>query len=138
MVMGHVLLNQYSFLTKIIMTAFFKILNEGGSVFMYTILLLFILILVLIVLGLVNKDKQTKIIPLVSPLGSFTLAWGVLGMTIGLIHAFDSIQAMGTVSQSAIAGGLKVSLIAPVFGLITFLISRIGIIVLEWKNKKEE
>ncbi len=93
---------------------------------MFPILFLFILILILIVMGLINKDKQSKIIPLVSPLGSFTLAWSVLGMTIGLISAFDSIQAVGSISEAAIAGGFKVSLIAPAFGLITFLISRIS------------
>ena len=121
------------------MTTFFRILNEGGASFMYAILLLLILILVLIVQGLVNKDKQKKIISLVSSLGSFTLAWGVLGMTIGLINAFDSIQAVEqVVSHQAFAGGFKVSLLTPAFGLITFLISRIGIIVLEWKNRQEE
>ncbi len=134
MFMLWVLLSQYSFLIKIIMT---NLLNVGGPFFMYPILLLFILILVLIFLGLLNKSKPTKIIALVSPLGSFTLAWSVLGMTIGLINAFDSIQTVGAVSQAAIAGGFKVSLIAPAGGLFTFLIARIGIIVLVWKNKEE-
>lgn len=113
-----------------------RLIFEGGPTFMFPILFLLILILVLLVLGFLKPNKYEKFVTLVSSVAIFTLAWSVLGMTLGLIAAFDSIQTMKeTISQPALMGGLKVVLISPSFGLFTFLIARLGITVLVWKNK---
>lgn len=113
------------------MSQFFQRLNEGGPFFMYPILLVLILIIILTVKGIINrKGDNSKTIYLISSFGLFIVAWGVLGQTIGLITAFDSIETVGYVSLGIMAGGLKISLITTVFGIVTFLISRIGIIVL--------
>lgn len=117
------------------MSSFFAKLIEGGPFFMYPILFLLILILVLIVKGFLEKGSNPKTLSLISSIGLFTVVWGFLGQTIGLIEAFDVIQRVGDISMSLIAGGLKVSLLAPVFGLIVFLIARLGIIVLTWMGK---
>lgn len=98
---------------------------------MVPILILLILIIVLIVKGFIDQDKQ-KTIKLLSSLGLFTLVWGLLGQTIGLIEAFDAIQVAGGVSVPVMAGGLKISLLTTTFGFITFLVSRLGVIVLVW------
>jgi hypothetical protein len=113
------------------MQSFISKIYEGGPVFMVPILILLILILVLIVKGFIDRDKQ-KTIKLLSSLGLFTLVWGLLGQTIGLIEAFDAIQAAGGVSMPVMAGGLKVSLLTTTFGFITFLVSRLGVIALVW------
>jgi len=113
------------------MQSFFSKIYEGGPIFMVPILILLILIIVLIVKGFIDQDKQ-KTIKLLSSLGLFTLVWGLLGQTIGLIEAFDAIQVAGGVSVPVMAGGLKISLLTTTFGFITFLVSRLGVIVLVW------
>ena len=118
------------------MSTFFAKLYEGGPGFMYVILLLLILILVLIVKGFLEKGNNPKTLSLIGSIGLFTVVWGFLGQTIGLIQAFGVIEQVGDVSMSVIAGGLKVSLLPPVFGLIVFLIARLGIIVLTWMGKE--
>lgn len=50
---------------------------------------------------------------------------GFLGTVVGMIQAFDSIQAMGDISPTAVAGGIKVALITTVFGLIVAIILQI-------------
>ncbi len=114
-----------------------SILFEGGIVFMFPILVLLILIIVLIVKGILNrKNDNTKTISLIASIALFTVVWGFLGQIIGLIGAFDMIEAQGDVTMRILAAGLKVSFLAPVFAIITFLIGRIGIIVLTWMGKE--
>ncbi|HPI71310.1 MAG TPA: MotA/TolQ/ExbB proton channel family protein, partial [Tenuifilaceae bacterium] len=50
---------------------------------------------------------------------------GFLGTVIGMIEAFDAIQAAGDISPSLVAGGIKVALITTVFGLIVAIILQI-------------
>jgi len=50
---------------------------------------------------------------------------GFMGTVIGMIEAFDNIQAMGTISATAVAGGIKVALITTVSGLIVAIILQV-------------
>ena len=50
---------------------------------------------------------------------------GFLGTVIGMIQAFDSIQAAGDISPNVVAGGMKVALITTVGGLIVAMILQI-------------
>jgi biopolymer transport protein ExbB len=50
---------------------------------------------------------------------------GFMGTVIGMIGAFDNIQAMGEISASAVAGGIKVALITTVAGLIVAIILQV-------------
>lgn len=47
---------------------------------------------------------------------------GFLGTVIGMIQAFDAIQAAGDISPNIVAGGMKVALITTVAGLIVAMI----------------
>ena len=47
---------------------------------------------------------------------------GFMGTVIGMIDAFDSIQAAGDISPSLVAGGIKVALLTTVAGLIVAII----------------
>ncbi len=47
---------------------------------------------------------------------------GFLGTVIGMIEAFDNIEAAGTVSPSVVAGGISVALITTASGLIVAVI----------------
>lgn len=48
--------------------------------------------------------------------------FGFLGTVVGMVEAFDAIEAAGDISPSLVAGGIKVALLTTVFGLITALI----------------
>ena len=50
---------------------------------------------------------------------------GFMGTVIGMIIAFDKIQAAGDMNPSLVAGGIKVALLTTVFGLIVAIILQI-------------
>ncbi len=50
---------------------------------------------------------------------------GFMGTVIGMIDAFDSIQAAGDISPALVAGGIKVALITTVSGLIVAMILQV-------------
>lgn len=50
---------------------------------------------------------------------------GFLGTVIGMIFAFDKIVSDGQVSPTTVAGGIKVSLLTTVFGLIAAIVLQI-------------
>jgi biopolymer transport protein ExbB len=50
---------------------------------------------------------------------------GFMGTVIGMIQAFDKIEAAGNMDASLVAGGIKVALLTTVFGLIVAIILQI-------------
>jgi len=50
---------------------------------------------------------------------------GFMGTVIGMVGAFDTIEAAGDISPSIVAGGIKVALLTTVFGLISAIILQI-------------
>ena len=50
---------------------------------------------------------------------------GFMGTVIGMIGAFDSIEAAGDISPTLVAGGIKIALITTVFGLIVAMILQV-------------
>jgi biopolymer transport protein ExbB len=50
---------------------------------------------------------------------------GFMGTVIGMISAFDNIEAMGDISPAIVAGGIKMALLTTVFGLIVAIILQI-------------
>lgn len=50
---------------------------------------------------------------------------GFLGTVIGMVEAFDAIEAAGDISPSIVASGIKVALLTTVFGLIVAIILQI-------------
>jgi len=50
---------------------------------------------------------------------------GFMGTVIGMIGAFDKIEAVGDISPSIVAGGIKVALLTTVFGLVVAIILQI-------------
>jgi biopolymer transport protein ExbB len=50
---------------------------------------------------------------------------GFLGTVVGMIIAFDDIEAAGDISPTLVAGGIKVALLTTVFGLIVAMILQV-------------
>jgi hypothetical protein len=110
--------------------------NEGGPFFMTLILICLLLSIFFLVKGFLsmkkNKVTSNKMLKLTVDSSLLGLVFGFFGSVIGLITAFDSIEAMGNPDPSVFAGGIKVSLLTATFGLFTFIIARIGILILRW------
>ena len=47
---------------------------------------------------------------------------GFSGTVIGMVQAFDTIQQVGDISPTVVAGGMKVALITTIFGIVVALI----------------
>ena len=112
-----------------------NLLNQGGPLFMYTSLLILIIIIVLLIKVFIRPNENSKSINLIKHLSLFVLVWGFLGQMIGLMGAFDAIQIQGNVSPAVLAGGIKVAILSPLFGMIVFLVARLGIIGITWFKK---
>ena len=112
---------------------FFK---DGGPVFTYTILILLLFIIGLFVIGIIKSENRLKVKELIIHIGWFTIAWGMLGKTFGLINAFDNVSAAGDITPRLLAGGLKMALVNPLFSIIVFLIARVAVIILTGIEKK--
>ncbi len=50
---------------------------------------------------------------------------GFMGTVIGMIQAFDKIQAAGDMNPALVAGGIKIALLTTVFGLVVAIILQI-------------
>jgi hypothetical protein len=128
-----------NFLSVIVLNPFVDRFIEGGPLFMSLILICLLLALAFVVMGFVNlkKDlmKSTKMTSLASDISILGLVFGFLGSIIGMITAFDAIESMGDISVGMLAAGLKVSFLTTVFGAITFILPRIGIIILKSLQK---
>lgn len=100
---------------------------------MIPILLILLLSVILFFIAMIGKRDARQTAELIGYLGSLALAWGILGSIIGLIGAFDAIEAVGNVSPPILAGGLKVALLCPLFGLVCYLVSRFSMLALVFK-----
>ncbi len=126
--------------TTIILNSLANIFKEGGTVFMSLILICLLLSLAFTIRGIAmnnkNATKSNKMLSLSIDAGLLGLTLGFLGSIIGLIQMFDVLQSMGETDPGIFAAGLKVSLLTATFGLFTFVISRLGILILRWMSNE--
>ena len=85
--------------------------------------------------GLLKGDANNKLQKLISSISLFALVWGFLGHFIGMIGGMDAISSANDISSGVLAAGIKISLLSPSFGIVVFLIARLGIIALILKEK---
>lgn len=107
---------------------------------MFLILICLLLAIFFIVKGFLKlKDPiaSKKMLQLAADTSLLGLVLGFFASVLGLITAFDSIEAMGNADPSIFAGGLKVSLLTATFGLFTFLVARLGIVILRSMQKTQ-
>ena len=117
----------------------------GGSLFMSSLTILLVIILAVSVSFAIaiasgkasdrpNFKHQLKY---VKSLGLFTMITGILGQLIGLFSAFTFIEVAADISPAILAGGLKVSLITTLTGIVIYLISiAIWFLLDLWYHKK--
>lgn len=113
-----------------------NLLQEGGPMYMYITLLSLLICVGLIIKAFIKGDETKMTTKLIGHLSLFTLVWGFLGFFTGMIVVLDTISvASNSIGNPLIATGLKVALLSPSFGIVVFLIARLGIIGIHLKNK---
>ena len=75
--------------------------------------------------GSVEMGRLEKGLVWVSLFISLAPMLGFMGTVIGMIGAFDAIQAAGDISPTVVAGGIKVALLTTVAGLIVGVILQV-------------
>lgn len=106
---------------------------EGGPLFMGMLTVVLIILIAwtvyhflpVILKKEVDSVKLKSRLKHIKTIGTFALITGILGQLIGLISAFDAVEAAGGVSQAMLMGGLKVSMITTIYGVFIFMISLI-------------
>jgi biopolymer transport protein ExbB/TolQ len=106
---------------------------DGGPVFMVPLLLLLLVIVFLFVKGLKNNTEKNQ--KLINSLALFSFVFGVLGFVIGLLGALEDISNTTDVAPQVLAGGLKIGLLSPTFGMVIFLLGKMFTIILTWMKK---
>lgn len=122
----------------------FDLFVMGGPLFMSIVTIGLILVLIATVRGVMlifgTGDHPEEFIRgqlgLIKSAGLFAAVCGVLGQMIGLYSAFDAIEQIGSVSPAMLAGGLKVSSITTLYGLIVYVIALGSWLMLSGMMKK--
>jgi len=123
----------------IIGTSLINRFMEGGALFMSLILICLLILIYFTIKSILtlktNKEISKKMLKHISDSGTLGLALGVMGSFIGLITAFDVLESTGAAEPSILAGGLKVALLSTLFGLFTFSVSKLAILILRIVQK---
>jgi hypothetical protein len=135
-------MNLYVLFPKIaiLLNPFIDRFYEGGPLMMSLITICLILSIIFLIKGFsslkTDLNQSKKMLSLTVDSSLLGLVIGFFASVIGLITAFDSVEAMGDPDPSVFAGGLKVSLLTAVYGLFSFIIPRIGILILRGLHKE--
>lgn len=100
-----------------------ELFQMGGILFMSILTLQLTGVLSMSGRYLMKSGKTQHDLDLIKSLGLLAAITGVFGQLIGLFTAFQTIQQMGSVSPAVLAGGLKVSSITTLYGLLIYLIA---------------
>jgi hypothetical protein len=104
----------------------FDLFYAGGPLFMGILTIILIAAVAVAVYIFVQGGRGNGKAPsatLVKEIGIFGLVFGIFGQFMGLYQAFTAIEQMGSVSPALLAGGLKVSTITTLYGMIIFVIA---------------
>ena len=126
-------------ITGLIGTTLFNRFMEGGALFMSLVLICLLISFYFTVKSVfnikTNIEISRKMLKHIKDSGSLGLALGVMGSFIGLITAFDVIEATGGAEPTILSGGLKVALLSTLFGLFTFSVSKLAVLILRIVQK---
>jgi biopolymer transport protein ExbB len=97
--------------------------------------------------GLIELSKLEKGLVVLATLANIAPLLGFLGTVIGMIIAFQSIEAAGEVEATLVAGGIKVALLTTAAGLAiaipvsianNFFVSRIDALVIDMEESAQK
>ena len=97
--------------------------------------------------GLIELSKLEKGLVILATLTNVAPLLGFLGTVIGMIIAFQSIEAAGEVEATLVAGGIKVALLTTAAGLViaipvsishNYFVSRIDSLVIDMEESAQK
>ncbi len=103
----------------------FDLFSQGGPIFMGMLTLILLALFTVFVMSIIKKGNEkelTSSLQWLKSIGTLGLVVGVLGQLIGLYSAFAVMETMEGISPSILAGGLRVSLITTLYGVIIFVL----------------
>lgn len=111
----------------------------GGPLFMGILTLLLLVVLVLTVYRAVQLLNGTiehhttfrHQLTHIKSVGLFAMIVGIFAQLIGLYDAFSAIERVGDVSPALLAGGLRVSMVTTIYGIVIFLVAYLAWMVLD-------
>lgn len=120
----------------------FKFMYEGGLLGMVVITICALLALILTVVkaydvfakGNIDKKGLSGILFF----GSMAPLTGIIWQMIGMMQAFTAIQEAADISPAIVVGGLKVSMIAPLYGLFVLFFSALFWFILKWQIEAKQ
>lgn len=116
-------------------------IQEGGPFQMMLIITLFLLMVFFIVrAGMKLKAPPhvfKKSVSLVNQVALLAVVIGLFSQLIGIIEIFDAFESLDNVNPVMLGGGLKLTLLPPVFGGFTFIIGRSATFILNWIRDEE-
>ncbi len=123
-----------------------SLFNQGGLLCMAILTLLLIVILAMAVykvLQISNRKVEHSTsfryqLSYIKSVGLIALVFGIFSQLLGLYQMFAVLEAAGGIAPAILAGGLKVSMIPMVYGLIIFLISYVAWLALDYMFERKE
>lgn len=108
-----------------------ELFYQGNVIFMGTLTILLLIIIAIAVYRAIQISKGRidhwttfrHLLTRIKSVGLFALVFGIFAQLLGLYQVFSHIEQGGEVAMPILAGGLKVSMIPTVYGVIIFLIS---------------
>ncbi|MBN1115750.1 MAG: MotA/TolQ/ExbB proton channel family protein [Bacteroidales bacterium] len=105
----------------------------GGALFMSVLTLLLLIMAVWIIYHLVvalksqqaSQERALSKIATGKSIGLFAMVTGIFGQLLGIYSAFSAIEQAGDISPALVYGGIKVSMITTLYGIIIYLLSLI-------------
>ena len=122
-----------------------KLFFMGGPIFMGILTLLLIVLLavsVLFILKLTSgkptiQNRLTHQLSYLKSIGLFSMIVGILGQLIGLVLALNASETVNDISPVIMLGGLKISMISTLYGIIIYLLSLIIWFMLDLYHQKQ-
>lgn len=71
----------------------------------------------------INQDRTLRMLKYGKSIGLLTMIVGITAQLLGFYEAFSAIEHGGDISPAMVFGGLKVSMISTLYGLLTYLLS---------------
>lgn len=120
----------------------FELLKMGGPLFIsiitvFGIAMVFYAVKTTIKI-VVKKEYNLNGVNYILMFGSLAFIFGVLAQAIGMFEAFAVVQGAGDISPGLVAAGLRISMIAPLYGLFYFILSIPVWVILREKVKSKK
>jgi len=110
---------------------------QGGPLFMGILTIIFLVLIVVFLKAIMNPTEEKLLsvnLQWLKSIGTLALVVGILGQLIGLYGAFSHMEIAGGISPNVLAGGLKVSMITTLYGVLIYIFHIIFSMILRRKK----